>query len=329
MKTYCPYCLLLGLCLFSPFLGAAQQFGFYSMHQKNWHIINPAAPNLAFIQTNEAENILNLSYRQQWIGVKGSPSSYNVHFETMVIDSREKLNTKYGFGLYGETAGALQNNTLYFNYAYPITLENSGRFRSESKLYIGFNAGYLHQRLNFANVRYADGIDETVENVIKEQKLFGGQSFFELTPGLFFTNGENFYMGLSSPRLIRTGLIDGSLKVLNPKPQAHFILGTYNEDRTIQPSMWLRWQSNIDYLSIVKNNPISATFNFKSQISKSLTLGLGVSTGRWVHFEGGWQLGDNSSSGKPLLLSFGYDLPFYKAGLNLGQTAEINLVFFL
>lgn len=326
MKTYFPYYLF--FCLFNPFLVTAQQFGFYGMHQKNWHIINPAAPNLAFIQTNKAENILNLSYRQQWIGLRGSPSNSNAHFETMVIDSREKLNIKYGFGLYGETIGALQNNTLYFNYAYPITIKSSRRFRSKSKLYIGFNAGYLQQRINFANERFADGIDETIESVIKEQKLFGGQSFFELSPGLFFTNGENFYMGLSSPRLIRTGQIGGSLKVINTQPQAHFILGTYNKDRTIQPSMWLRWQSNIDYQSIIKNNPISATFNFKSQISQSLTLGLGVSTGRWVHFEGGWQLRDNNGSEKPLQISFGYDLPFYKTGLNLGQTAEMNFVFF-
>ena len=77
----------------------------------------------------------------------------------------------------------------------------------------------------------------------------------------------------------------------------------------------------------------SATVNFKSQISKALTLGLGVSTGRWGHIESGWQIGGGkrsmNSQAKPILINFAYDLPFYRTGLNLGQTAEINITFFL
>jgi hypothetical protein len=63
-------------------------------------------------------------------------------------------------------------------------------------------------------------------------------------------------------------------------------------------------------------------------------LGLGVSTGRWIHFETGWQIGGGGKrsmnrGAKPILINFAYDLPFYRTGLNLGQTAEINLAFFL
>jgi type IX secretion system PorP/SprF family membrane protein len=322
----------IGMAFFSLEKLSAQQFGFYSMYQKNWQVINPAAPNLAFIQSNDAENILNVSYRQQWIGVKGAPVNYNAHFETMIIDSREKLSAKYGFGIYGESAGALLNNTIYFNYAYPLTLEVGRMFRSDHKLYLGFNAGYFHQRINFNSVRFEDNADETIENLLREQKFIGGQSFFELSPGLFYTNTESFYIGLSSPRLVTTGKVNDKIQVINAKPQIHLMGGFYNEERTIQPSIWLRWQSTIDNQSIIDKNPISATFNFRTQLSKALTLGLGVSTSRWIHFEGGWQLGANpsmNSSGKPITISFAYDLPFYPKGLNLGQTAEINLTFFL
>ncbi len=220
MKSICTYFALLNLFL-SPVLVSAQQFAFYSMYQRNWQIINPAAPNLAFIQTNDAENILNVSYRQQWIGIKDAPANYNVHFESMVIDSRKKLNTKYGFGLYGEPAGAFLNNTLYFNYAYPITLDY-GRYRSDHKLYMGFNAGYLHQRISLKSIRFEQNIaDETVDNILREQKIAGGQSFFELTPGIFYTNTESFYAGLSAPRLIALGKVNDAMQIINAKPEIH------------------------------------------------------------------------------------------------------------
>jgi type IX secretion system PorP/SprF family membrane protein len=333
MKNIYIYFILISFFL-SPFLLSAQQFAFYSMYQRNWQIINPAAPNIAFVQTSGAENILNVSYRQQWIGVKDAPANYNVHFESMVIEKGKKLNAKYGFGLYGEPAGAILNNTLYFNYAYPITLDFGHWSKRNHKLFFGFNAGYLHQRITFKNVRFDQNIpDETVDNIIKEQKVSGGQSFFELTPGVFFTNTESYYIGLSSPRLITLGKVNNLLQVINPKPQIHLIAGTYNEERTVQPSIWLRWQSTIDNQTIIPKNPISATLNFKSQISKALLLGVGVSTGKWIHLESGWQIGSSKKSMnaavKPILINFAYDLPFYSTGLSLGQTAEINITFFL
>jgi type IX secretion system PorP/SprF family membrane protein len=333
MKNIYIYFIVLSVCL-TPIALSAQQFAFYSMYQRNWQIINPAAPNIAFVQDKGAENIFNVSYRQQWIGVKDAPANYNVHFESMMIEKGKKLNAKYGFGLYGEPAGAIQNNTLYFNYAYPITLDFghwSGRNR---KLFFGFNAGYLHQRIAFKSVRFDQNIpDETVDNIIREQKVSGGQSFFELTPGLFYTNTESFYVGLSSPRLVTVGRVNNAVEIVNPKPQIHLIAGHFNEEMTFQPSVWLRWQSTIDNQSIIAKNPISATFNVKSQISKSLLLGLGVSSGKWIHLETGWQIGGTKKSmnatAKTILLNFAYDVPIGKTGLNLGQTAEVNLTFFL
>lgn len=332
MKPTLNNCALIVFLFFSPFFLTAQQLGFYSIYQKNWQIINPAAPSLAFIQTTDASKVLNISYRQQWIGLRGSPANYNINYEQMQVLSTEKLAPKFGFGLYGESAGALLNNTIYFNYSYPLSLGIGRQVVSDYKLFIGFNAGYYNRRINFNSIRFENGVDATVENIIKEQKLFSGQSFFELNPGLFFTDAENFYVGLSSPRLVTTGRSSGSLSAFNPRPEIHLIAGLNNRLLIVEPSIWLRWQSSLDYQSLIKKNPISATFNMKYKFPESLSLGLGVSTGRWIHFEGGWQMGYSSnpySTSKPIQLTFGYDFPFYKSGLNLGQTAEINLTFFL
>lgn len=333
MKNVFIYLVFVSFLAFSPTELSAQQFAFYSMYQRNWQVINPAAPNLAFILTGEAENILNVSYRQQWIGTQDAPANYNVNFESMFVDKGEKLKAKYGFGLYGEPAGAILNNTLYFNYAYPLTLDFGHWSGRKRKLYLGFNAGYLHQRITFNSVRFEDGLDETARNIIQEQKISGGQSFFELTPGIFYTNTESFYIGLSSPRMVMAGKVNNKLQTLNPKPQIHLMAGTFNENLAFQPAIWLRWQSTIDNQSIFKNNPLSATFNVRSQISNALLLGLGASTSRWIHLEAGYKVGGNkrSMSGltKPILINFAYDLPIYRTGLNLGQTAEINITFCL
>ena len=330
------FTLLLGiiLCLSSYSINA-QQLGFYALYQENWQVLNPAAPNTVFFKPKiQLLNVFNLAYRQQWIGVKGSPSNYNVHYETMFYSRSSKgLAAKMGGGLYGESAGPLLNNTLYFNYAYPINLGSQRSYRGgQHKLYIGFNAGYLNQRINFTgkNLSFKDGLDNTVQSIIGDQKLLNGQSFFELTPGLFYTNTESFYVGLSSPRLVNAGRVTEKFNVINSKPQVHLIAGGFNENRRFQPSLWLRWQSEIDYLSVIQNNPISATLNVKSQINESVTLGAGISTGQWFHLQAGWALGNQQrgsmSGDQSMMLQLSYDLPISKTGFNLGQTAELCFV---
>lgn len=312
----------------------AQQFAFYTQFQNNWQVINPAAPHITFFQNKFTASVVNIAYRQQWIGTQGSPANYNVHFETMErIGGRSKFKTKWGFGLYGETAGVLLNNTLYGNYAYPINL--SGRRSGvQNKLYVGFNAGYMRQRINFGAINFKDGLDETtIQAFIDPQKLFRG-NFFEFTPGVLFTNSENFYVGASSPRLILTGKTANTLKTINPKPQVHLIAGIYNDHlMTIQPSIWVRWQSSIDYQTLIANLPLSISAHFRSQLSKSLALGLGLSTGKWAHLESSWYLGKSkrgmNSANTETIIHFAYDLPFGKTTFQLGQSAEmgVNIIF--
>jgi type IX secretion system PorP/SprF family membrane protein len=332
------YTKLLGgivLC-FSALSLNAQQLGFYALHQENWQILNPAAPNTVFFKPkNKLYNALNLGYRQQWIGVKGAPSNYNVHIEHMNYSaSFRNLAPKIGGGLYGESAGPLLNNTLYFSYAYPLIFGSKrGSRGKQNVLYIGFNAGYLYRRINLnesSSLKFKDAIDETIITIGGTQKLFNG-SFFELTPGLFYTNTESFYVGLSSPRLVNAGKLTDKLNVINSHPQVHVIAGGFNENRSFQPALWLRWQSEIDYLSVFQNNPISATLNVKSEINESLTLGAGISTGQWFHFQAGWTLGSQNGgygvNDKAIKLQLSYDLPISKTGFNLGQTAELNFIF--
>jgi type IX secretion system PorP/SprF family membrane protein len=326
---------LLGIALyFCSFSINAQQLGFYALHQENWQALNPAAPNKVFLQPrNQLLSVINTGYRQQWIGVKGSPSNYNVHFETMLYNNKNKgLATKLGGGLYGETAGPFLNNTLYFNYAYPLKLNKKRSYGNQNKLFIGFNAGYLYQRINFENrnLNFKDGLGEsTIQTLIGAQKQYNGH-FFELTPGLFYTNTENFYVGLSSPRLINAGRVTEKSNVINSTPQVHLIAGLIN-NRSFQPALWLRWQSEIDYLSLIQNNPISATLIVKSEINRSVTLGAGISSGQWFHFQAGWALGSQNGgygiSDQAIKLHLSYDLPISKTGFNLGQTAELNFAF--
>ena len=325
MKRILKLIVLVGISLLSK-VSFAQQFAFYSMYQNNWHIINPAAPSLTILEM-ETQNIVNVSYRQQWIGINGSPSNYNIDFEH---DELKGNNAKWGLGLYGETAGALVNNTLYCNYAYPITL--GGTKKNPEQLFIGFNAGYLLQQINFNGINFQNGIDQTAKDYINDQKIFNGQGYFEWTPGLFYTNNQNVYVGLSAPRLVTAGKFGGSPKVFNPTPQVQLMAGMYEkyEDKeySFQPSIWLRWQSTIDYESIIKNSPISATVSLKKRIAEEVTLGMGISSSKEIHFETGWAIREGKYWDDPSFqINIAYDLPLYQTGFNLGQTGEVNLVF--
>jgi type IX secretion system PorP/SprF family membrane protein len=319
--------------LFISSKGITQQYAFYSMYQQNWQVINPAAPHFTFIETrNDVGNILNVSYREQWIGMKGTPRNYNIYYETMQSGARRELNAKWGFGLYGESAGVILNNSVYFNYAYPLSF--GSRFgKRKNKLFIGFNAGYFFQRVNTEGVNFDDPSDNAIYSFVNQGDSSRINNFFEVSPGLFFTNTNSFYVGISSPRLIKTGKAFSTFHVLNTKPQIHLLAGYFNENKTFQPSIWLRYQAGIDYLSLFDSSPVSATLKVKSQLNKALTVGAGLSTGKWLHLEGGWTLGTKKSyenyNASKLVIGFAYDLPIYKTGFSLGQTAEINLSFSL
>jgi type IX secretion system PorP/SprF family membrane protein len=310
----------------------AQQLGFYSMYQNNWQIINPAAPHMAFIISASTENVLNIAYRQQWIGVKGSPLNYNIHFEHKVPnDKDERFTTKWGLGMYGESAGPLINNTFYFNYAYPISL--GGKYRNPPKLYIGFNAGYFHHRINFSNITFENRQESTIINFENQYSFLNGRSVFELTPAIFYINtdrSESYYIGLSSPRLLTAGKNVNGFEILNNKPQVHLIAGFFNQAKTLQPSIWLRWQPGIEFQSLVKNLPLSMNVNLRSKLTDRITIGGGLSTGRWAHLECGWSLTEGKKSmgisNTSVNINFAYDIPLAKTGFQLGQTAEVNAV---
>ncbi len=337
--------LLFALCIL-PFASKTQSLGYYSLVQNNWGVYNAAAPNAYFLRVKQsknfaAQNTLDVSYRQQWTGVPGSPANYNIRYESLLANSADNSDygVKFGGGLIGESVGPYLAHTIYGCYAYPLSFGGgySKKYDNE-RLYIGANVGFSYRRFDAANSNlfFEDPNAQGIKDYIQSQTFLNGQSVFTVSPALFyFSYSRSFYVGISAPNLITTQTIGVKSHVFNTNPQVHLLIGGFSPDLTIQPSLWVRWQYGTNYQTLFDNNPVSATLNVRTQIQETMIAGLGLSTSKLIHLQFGWNVGDfkkgyNKGRVRDMFINFSYDFPLLTAtSYHFGQTGEINFMIAL
>ena len=124
-------CLVLGLLSQSH----AQQVPLYSQYMLNGFLLNPA------IAGSEGYTAVNLTAREQWIGLQDAPSTYALSYQTRVlrksyisksssIRKRQRYSSrsgKVGFGahIYSDRNGAVEKTGVKASYAYHIFFGNS------------------------------------------------------------------------------------------------------------------------------------------------------------------------------------------------------------
>lgn len=215
----------------------AQQDPVYSQYINNPLSVNPAYAGVREVGSASA------TFRKQWLNLEGSPltSSFNL---SMPFDS---LNVAAGLDFMYDNIGPVTTTAFFLDYSYKIKASGASWLRFGLKG--GFN--YLQSSLTRLDRYHYD-----------DQYLIDYGDYRRFMPnfgvGLFWW-GENFYAGISLPRLIENKYHrdETSLKTSSREERHYFIQGAYIY-RLSNPVVF---KPAINIIATA-GAPVSANFNF-------------------------------------------------------------------
>lgn len=240
-----------GLLVVLVTLASVSAFGqidpLYAQYLNNPLVINPAYTGL-----NKEFNA-SVSYRKQWAGFDGSPSTFNVSLHSSLADN------KMGVGLIvvSDKIGEYQNTLAMATYSYKIQMDRT--FVS-----FGLQGGVANYRGNNSNLNIRDAGDTYfLQNMNSTKPVFGA--------GVILTN-DNLFLGLSVPRMLKTKgeyqssggtSIEGNVYSQHFYGMASYIL-FINERLRLKPSVLLKY---------VQDNPLSVDINAVLNIDERYGVG--------------------------------------------------------
>lgn len=234
---------VLVLCIMTT-VSSAQQDPLYSQYINNPFVLNPAYAGL----TNNLN--ASLSYRQQWTGFEGRPTTINANAHLSL------LNNTMGAGLMVVTdrVGATTTNEVYGSYAYRIKVAD------DKILSFGLQAGFINYKTENAKLTIQDPGDPVFTGETSDMKPSIGS-------GIIFT-GDQFFIGLSMPRMLNAKTSAGEFNY-TMYTQHFYAMGSYlfflNDRVRFRPSVLAK---------IVKGAPLSADVNAAFIIHEKYTAGV-------------------------------------------------------
>lgn len=268
------------LCLtFLHLLSSAQQVPLYSQYMMNGFLLNPA------IAGSEGYTAINLTSRQQWLGLKNAPSTHAISAQTRImknsyisrgapVKKRQRLGSRSGkVGLGGyvftDRNGAVVRNGMQFSYAYHIRMQ-------QQQLSFGLSGIFYQFSLDKDKLKFEEE-DMFFENANKTVFIPDANT------GIYYS-GPNFFAGLSASQLLESGIRFGDKGYAEYKMKRYYYLtGGYdfaiNEYFTISPSFLFKTNDNL-----LSQIDITTKFIFNDEYWGG---GISYRTGRSLIFMGG------------------------------------------
>lgn len=259
----------------------AQRTPYFSFPRENFVLINPSFLNHQFIDKEKRTYMINISHRQQYLGVRGGPIQPNIRFENILPIDDNKPSMKWGIGLEGEKIGDFNNVKLFGNYAYFIT---SSR---ELLISMGLTLKAGNQYFKTNKSSNIDEGDSVIDPIVS--------TFFNSSVGLFVKkSGErnsklkNLYAGLSLLDMADIQFIKSNDASVTFNPEIHFLGGfslklnkgfRRGNDITAEPLLWVRYVPGFSSFLIGSENkiPLSADISLRLNI-ENFFLGTGIGT---------------------------------------------------
>ncbi|HMJ70138.1 MAG TPA: type IX secretion system membrane protein PorP/SprF [Cyclobacteriaceae bacterium] len=222
---------------------SAQQDPLYAQYLTNPLLFNPAYAGL-----NNAMNA-SLSFRNQWSGYEGSPTTVNLNGHLSLVENKVGL----GGMVLRDVLGPTKNTEAHFTASYKIKFDTKKLYT----LSFGMQAGVISSVNNYSKLR----LDNPADPSFAQNMNF---TWPNIGFGAILT-GEKFLLGLSVPRMLKAKNEDGSFNY-----NQHMYLFTsyvhYLGTRLrLKPSLLLRG---------VKGAPLSADVNFNINIDTKYTAGI-------------------------------------------------------
>jgi type IX secretion system PorP/SprF family membrane protein len=180
----------------------AQQLPVYSQYMMNGFLLNPA------VAGHEGYTAINVTAREQWLGLKDAPSTYAVSAQTRLlrnsfisrsasIRKRKRVMSRsgrVGYGVYAYTdmAGAFNRTGFQGTYSYHIPLPNA-------QLSFGVSLCGFQFRIDDSKMKLLDADDQLLLNT-KRSAIIPDANF-----GVYYSNAH-LYAGVSAMQLFQSPL---------------------------------------------------------------------------------------------------------------------------
>ena len=183
-------------------LSLAQQDPLYSQY-----ILNPLTINPAYAGLNNNFNA-SFSYRSQWGGFEGNPTTFNLSSHISLVDNRVGA----GLLIVQDKIGNNTNTDIQAVGSYKLQLANS-------VFSFGMQAGVVNFKTDPSQLNLADPGDPaftTTENLSKPNIGFG-----------VALKSEKYFMGLSVPRMLSTTFKSSQGQEFDLYDQHFYAFGSY------------------------------------------------------------------------------------------------------
>lgn len=225
--------------------GKAQQAPLYSQYMLNGFLLNPA------IAGAEGYTAVNLTVREQWLGLANGPATYALSFQTRFMQESQISRSKsvrrrgksasrggrVGLGgyIFNHKNGAVDRTGLKLTYAYHIDLDRA-------QLSFGLSMVGYQYKLD----------EDMIKLEIPDDDLWLGihQSVFipDADAGVYLS-GNDFWVGVSVEQLLESAIKfgDNGYETLVME-RTYNLLGGYdfmvNRDLTLSPSAYIKVTEN-------------------------------------------------------------------------------------
>ena len=217
---------ILSVIVFSFIFGAvaAQQVPMYSQYIMNGFLINPSFAG------RDGYTTVNLTVREQWVGMEGAPSTYAASFQTRILRNsyiskstsvRKKLikptkGGKVGVGgyLFNDNNGIMRRTGLQAAYAYHIAMGQTGGYPNDLAFGLALTAYQFAIK--------TDGLiydpDDPLLNSIDRSVFITDFNF-----GTSYTTSK-YYVGFAMTNILRGSLLFGDSSSTRRTELGHYFL---------------------------------------------------------------------------------------------------------
>lgn len=225
-----------------------QQKAMYSQYMFNGLALNPA-----YSSSDEALNITSV-YRQQWVGLRGSPNTQTLSIHSPI----KRSNTSLGAIFIRDQAGEIISEQGGY-----LTIAQRVPISENSHLAFGINVGVSAYNANYS-LLYPESPHSVIDPVFQNQR---GKAA-NLGLGIMLL-GKNYFIGLSSPHFYyRPWEKIGNLESGTTYRPQYILQGGYvmdiNENLKFKPFLMANY---------VNGDPLSVDFNANLLISETVWIG--------------------------------------------------------
>ncbi len=225
--------------------GFAQQVPMYSQYIMNGFLINPSFAG------RDGYTTVNLTVREQWVGMAGAPSTYAASFQTRILKNsfiskstavRKKIikptkGGKVGLGgyVFNDNNGIMKRSGVQFAYSYHIAMGRTGGIPNDLSFGLALTAYQFAINTNGLIFDPDDPILNTYDRSVFIPDFNFGASF----------TTSKYYLGFAMTNLLRGSLLFADTSATRRNELGNFFLtGGYkfqlNREWIFEPSAFIK-----------------------------------------------------------------------------------------